>query len=140
MQITSQNVPPKAQIKNFFISYKNYVSFSRCSSFWILNHPMIYQISDVAMSINTWDKVHFWIYLLNHKSWSHQNWPVDRYKQGQQFSVTFWTIWETGARFQVPFNLATYPNYSITKYAKIPLFHFFEKVNKGRLKMVYVNH
>ena len=81
--IISQNVPPKAQIKNFFISYKNYVPFSRYSSFCIFNHPMIYQISDVTMSISTWDKVHFWIYLLNHKSWSHQTWPVDRYKQGQ---------------------------------------------------------
>ena len=81
--IISQNVPPKAQIKNFFISYKNYVPFSRYSSFCIFNHPMIYQISDVTMSISTWGKVHFWIYLLNHKSWSHQTWPVDRYKQGQ---------------------------------------------------------
>ena len=43
--ITSQNVPPKAQIKNFFISYKNYVSFLRYSSFCISIHPMIYQIS-----------------------------------------------------------------------------------------------
>ena len=32
------------------------------------------------------------------------------------------------------------PNYSIIEYAKIPVFHFFEKVNKGQLKMVYVNH
>ena len=45
----------------------------------------------------TWDKVHFWIYLLNHKSWSDQTSPVDRYKQVQYFSVIFWTIWETGA-------------------------------------------
>ena len=81
--LTSQKVPPKAQIKNFFISYKNYVLFSRYSSFCIFNHPMIYQISDITMSISTWDKVHFWIYLLNHKSWSHQTWPVGRYKQGQ---------------------------------------------------------
>ena len=65
--ITYQNVPSKAQIKNFFISQKNYVPFSRYSSFCIFNHPMIYQISVVTMSISTWDKVHFWIYLLNHK-------------------------------------------------------------------------
>ena len=81
--ITSQNVPPKAQIMIFFISYKNYVPFSRYSSFCIFNHPMIYQISDVTMSISTWDKVHFLIYLLNHKSWSHQTWPADRYQQVQ---------------------------------------------------------
>ena len=88
----------------------------------------------------TWDKLHFWIYLLSHKSWSHQTWSVDRYKPGQKCLVIFWTIWETGARFQVLFNLATCPNYSIPKYAKIPVFHIFEEVNKGQLKMVYVNH
>ena len=81
--ITSENVPSKAHIKDFFISQKNYVPFSRYWSFCIFNHRMIYQISDIMMSISTWDKVHFWIYLLNHKSWSHQTWPVDRYKQVQ---------------------------------------------------------
>ena len=34
--ITSQNVPPKAQIKNFFISYKNYVPFSSIQVFVFL--------------------------------------------------------------------------------------------------------
>ena len=29
---------------------------------------MIYQICDVMMSISTWHKVHFWIYILNHNS------------------------------------------------------------------------
>ena len=81
--ITSQNVPSEAQIKNFFISLKNYVPFSRYSSLCIFNHPMIYQICNVTMSISKWDKVHFWIYLLNHSSWCYQTWPVDRYKQGQ---------------------------------------------------------
>ena len=38
------------------------------------------------------------------------------------------------------FNLPTCSNYSITNYVKIPVFHFFEKVNKGQLKMVNVNH
>ena len=51
--ITSQNVPRKAHIKNFFISFKNYVPFLSYSSFCIFNHPMIYQISDVTMSIST---------------------------------------------------------------------------------------
>ena len=60
--ITFQNVASEAQINNFF---------------------MIYQISDVTMSISTWDMVHFWIYLLNYNSWIHQTWSVDRCKQGQ---------------------------------------------------------
>ena len=42
--------------------------------FFIFNHSMIYQISDITMSISAWDKVRFWIYRLNHKSWSHQTW------------------------------------------------------------------
>ena len=97
---------------------------------------MIYKICDIMMSIRTWDRVHFWIYLLNHNSLSHQTWPMDRYKKGQNFSGIFWTIWRTGAMFQVLFNIATCSNYSITNYVKITVFHFFEKVNKGHLKMI----
>ena len=52
--ITSQNVPSKAQTKNFLISWKNYLPFCRYSSFCIFNHPMIYQISDVTI----WVLVH----------------------------------------------------------------------------------
>ena len=37
--------------------------------------------------------------------------------------------------FQVLFNLATCSNYSITTYFKISKFHFFEKGNKGHLKI-----
>ena len=50
---TFQNVSSEAQIKNFFISKKNYVPFLRYSSFYIFNHPMIYRICDVTMSIST---------------------------------------------------------------------------------------
>ena len=39
---------------------------------------MIYQTFDIFMSISTWDKVYFWIYLLNHNSLSHQNWLIDK--------------------------------------------------------------
>ena len=55
--ITSQ----KVQVKNFFILWKTYVTFSRCSRFCIFNHPMIYEVCDVIMSIKTWGRVHFWI-------------------------------------------------------------------------------
>ena len=80
---TTQNVLSEAQVRNFFISQKSYVPLSRYLSFCIFSHPIIYQICDVMMSISTWNEVHFWIYLLNHNSLSHQTWPIDRYKQGQ---------------------------------------------------------
>ena len=118
---------------------RKFVLLSRYSGFCIFNHPIIYQICDVMMSISTWDKMHFWIYLLNHNSLSHQTWQIDRYEQGQQLPGIFWTIWRTGARFQVLFNLATCSNYSITNYVKIPVSHFFENMN-NQLKMVNVNY
>ena len=82
----------------------------------------------------------FWIYLLNHNSLTHQTWPIDRYKEGQYFSEIFWTIWRTGAKFQALFNLAACSNYSVTNYVKFPVFKFFERVNKGELKMVNVSY
>ena len=81
-RITSENVSSEAQVKNVFISEKSYVPFSRYESIFVFNHPMIYQICDV-MSIITWGRVNFLIYLLNHNSLSHQTWPIDRYKQEQ---------------------------------------------------------
>ena len=60
--------------------------------------------------------------------------------KGNNFLVIFWTIWRTGTRFQVLFHLRTCCNYTITNYVKIPVFSFFEKVNKGQSKMVNFNH
>ena len=51
--VTSQNMSSKVQVKNFFILQKNYVPFSRYSSFCSFNHTMFYQICDVMMSIST---------------------------------------------------------------------------------------
>ena len=82
----------------------------------------------------------FWIYLLNHNSLTHQTWSIYRYKQGEYFSEIFWTIWRTGATFQGLFNLSTCSNYSKTYYVKFPVFHFFERVNKGELKMVNISY
>ena len=77
-------------------------------------------------------------YFLSHNSLSNQTWSIDRYKRGQRCSGIFWTIWRTGAKFQVLFNLAPCSNYWITNYVKIIMFHSFEKVNEGcneKLKM-----
>ena len=41
---------------------------------------MIYHICDVMMSIRIWDRVHFWMYLFNHNSLSHQTWSIDELK------------------------------------------------------------
>ena len=84
--ITSQNVPSDAQVKIFFISYKSYVPFSR---FCIFNHPMIYQIYDVMMSIRKWGRVQFWIYLLNNNSLTHQTLSTDRLSKGNIFLKSF---------------------------------------------------
>ena len=50
-RIISKNVSSQTQVKNFFISQKSYLWFSRYSSSCISNHSMIYQICDVMMSI-----------------------------------------------------------------------------------------
>ena len=57
--ITSQNMSSEAQIKNYFYFVENYVPFSKYSSFSIFNHPIIFKICDVTMSISTWHKVYF---------------------------------------------------------------------------------
>ena len=71
---------------------KSYVPFSRNSSFCIFNPPMIYQICDVMMSISTWNRVHFWMYILN-CTLSHQTWPLDKYKHGPGLFSTTCCVW-----------------------------------------------
>ena len=71
---------------------KIYVPFSRNSSFCIFNPPMIYQICDVMMSISPWNRVHFWMYLLN-RTLSHQTWPLDKYKHGPGLVLTTYCVW-----------------------------------------------
>ena len=90
--------------------------------------------------ISTWDWVHFWIYLLKHNWWSNKTGPIDRYKQAQQFWGFFWTIWRTGAKLQVPFNLANCSNYNNKLCQDSSVSFFFGKVNKGHLKLVHVNY
>ena len=100
------------------------------------NHHMFYQICDVMMSLNTWNRLHFLIHLLNQNSLSHQTWPIDRYKQGTNF---FLTIWRTGAKFKVLFNLAACFSYSVPylyKFLRVVIFalsrqkiHLREKIS-----------
>ena len=124
----------------FFIFRKSSVLFAKNLLFSIFNHLLICQICDVMVNISTWDRVHFWIYLLNYDSLSHQTWPFDKYKLGQKIS-RIWKIGRSGASFQVLFNLASCSNYSINNYFKIQVLQFFEKVkNKRQLKMVNVNY
>ena len=54
--------------------------------------------------------------------------------------INFLESFEQCARFQGLFHLGTCPNYPLTNYVKIPLLHFFEKVNKGQLKIININH
>ena len=58
-------------------------------SFCIINHAMIYQICDVMMSISTWDRVHFWIYFLNHRSLTHQLIDINKGNKFQEFFEQF---------------------------------------------------
>ena len=51
--ITSQNVSPEAQIKNFLTSKKIHVLLSKNSRLCIFNYSMTYRICDVTMSIST---------------------------------------------------------------------------------------
>ena len=86
----------------------------------VFNQAMIYQIYDVMMSVSTWDWVHFWIYLLNHNSLSHQMWPNDRYRLITRNLLNNLEDWgQVPCHFQI--------SYSMTNYVKIPAFHFLKR-------------
>ena len=113
--------------------------------FWDIQVFVFLMISWFTKSVTSWwllvkETVHFWIYLLNHNSLTHQTWSINRYKQGEYFSEIFCTIWRTGAKFQILFNSAICSNYSITNYVKFPVFHISERVDKGELRMVNINY
>ena len=57
--------------------------------FCILNDTMIYQTCDVMMEISTWERVHFWIYLLNHNSLSHKFGQFIDISKGNNFDKSF---------------------------------------------------
>ena len=67
--ITSQNVLFEVQVKKFFYFVEKLCSVLEIFKFCVFNHPLIYEICDVMMNISsTWDRMHFWIYLLSHSS------------------------------------------------------------------------
>ena len=76
--LTSQNVSSEAQL-----CFRQVMFRSHDIKVFVFLIILIYQICDIMVSISTWDRVHFWMYLLNHNSLSSQNWQTDRYKQGQ---------------------------------------------------------
>ena len=109
----------------------------RCRIFlfhFYFNYYLIYLIYDVMMNISTWNRMHFSTYLLNYNLLSNQTWPTHRYKQDQKLSEIFWTIWRTGAKFQVLFNLATCYGYSITNLGQDSSVSLFWKGEKGTFK------
>ena len=77
--IISQNVLFEARVKFILFCGKVMFHSQDIQVFVFFNHLTIYQICKVMMSISTWDRVHFWIYLLNHNSLSLHAWPTDRY-------------------------------------------------------------
>ena len=113
-----------------------YVSFSRYSIFRIFNHPMIYQIYDVMMSISTWDRVHFWIYILNQTSLVHQIGQLIDIKNGNNFQESFDQFGGLELRSK---SFSIYQPAPITNYARISVFHFYKKVNTGNGKSAIKN-
>ena len=103
--------------------------FHSQESFCVFSDPMIYQVSDVIMSINTWNRVHFRIYLLNCNPLSHQTWSIDIYKQGQYFSRIFEQIL---APFQFS-NLLQVLNNQLCQDSSVL---FFRKDEQGTFKNV----
>ena len=120
-----------------FSFFRSYVPSSRYSSFciltitwftqsvmswWVLVHDTFFNISFEQQLIKSPNLVNCW------------------YKPGQKLWGIFWTIWGTGAKFQDLFNFVVCSNYLITSYVKTPVFHFFEKMNRGQLKKINVNY
>ena len=125
-------------MKNFFISLKKIMFHSQDNQVFVF-----LTISWFSKSVTSrWVLVHETRCIFEYIFWTkaHKTWSIDSYKQGQKFSGIFSPIWRTGPGFQVLFNLATCSNSSITNYVRIPVFHFFERVNKGQLKMLNANY
>ena len=76
--VISENIVSDVPLKNFFISWKSYPSFSRYSMFCISNHSAICNICDAMTSTSTLERIHFVTCLLYHKSSGHKTLPTSR--------------------------------------------------------------
>ena len=135
--------------RNGFFPLLQNDNFSKCAIWGTILFPrkLMFRSRDIQIFIfftiswftksvtSWWVLVHetgcIFQHLLNQNSWTHQTWSIDRYRQSQYFPEIFWTIWGTGAKFQVLFSLATFSNYSITNHVKFPVFHFLKGCIRG---------
>ena len=136
-----------------FYFVENLCFFLKIFKFLYFQATMIYEILEVMMSINEWDRVHFWIYILNRNSRATKLGQLTDTNRGNKFQESFERFIGLGlifqievlglilqTNFQVFFNLPNCFSYPLTNFVKIPVFHFVEKKNKGHLKLVNVNY
>ena len=123
-----------------FLFYRKVILCSRdIQVFVLLTIPWFtkYVTSRVLVHETGWIfEYTFW----NTTHYPQQTWSIDRCKQGQYFSEIFWLIWRFVVEFQALTKLATCSNYLLTNYVKFSVFHSFEKVNKGELKIANINY
>ena len=79
--VISENIVSDVQLKNFFISWESYASFSRYSMFCIINHPINCKVCDAVMSNSTLKRI--CNISLCHKLLGHQTGLTNRYSYGQ---------------------------------------------------------
>ena len=106
--------------------------------FLFFNHSMICQNCDVIMSISTWDRVHFSIYLLNHNSLGHQTWPTDRYKQGTTIFSNLLNNLEDVGYVPGPFQFSNLLQLVNNQLCQDPSVSLSRKGEEGAIKMVNV--
>ena len=93
------------------------------------------------MNISTWQGAFLNIYLLNHNSLSRETWPLIDINKGNNFQEFFEQFGGLGlsSRSFLIYNLLQLLNNQLCQDSSLGS-SFFEKVYKGRLKMVNVNY
>ena len=124
----SLKLNPCGTTENIFISWKSLAMLMTYLVSYILNHSINFKLCDVMICISTWGSVHFWAYLLNHKSFSHETWPTSGYSHGQYFYKILCIIFLIEFWIQALFNLLTYSNLSKTNYNEFAFLYSFQGV------------